>query len=146
MEQNTSWPGRERLAARWGRRRSARGEGRHPLQIGWLAPAAVLATALILAACGGSPSGYGVPASAPLSAAAPSGSSLKTMTINGATVLTNAQGFTFYSFAPDTMTTSKCTGGCTQIWPPVKGPVTARPGVTGKLGTIKRPSGDGPLI
>jgi predicted lipoprotein with Yx(FWY)xxD motif len=57
------------------------------------------------------------------------------------TVVTNAQGFTLYSFAPDTATTSKCTGTCAQIWPPVNAPATAGQGVTGKLGTITR-SGD----
>jgi predicted lipoprotein with Yx(FWY)xxD motif len=56
-------------------------------------------------------------------------------------VLTNAQGFTLYTFAPDTMTTSKCNGTCAQIWPPVHGPVTAGPGVTGTLATITRAGG-----
>jgi len=66
---------------------------------------------------------------------------VKTATINGATVLTNAKGFTVYSFAPDTPTTSRCNGQCTKYWPPVKGPVTAGPGVTGKIGTIRRTDG-----
>ena len=69
------------------------------------------------------------------------GSTLKTTTISGATVLTNARGFTLYSFAPDTGTASKCNGTCAQIWPPVKGPVTAGHGVTGKLSTINRSGG-----
>jgi predicted lipoprotein with Yx(FWY)xxD motif len=56
-------------------------------------------------------------------------------------VLTNAKGFTLYSFAPDTGTVSKCNGTCAQIWPPVKGPATAGHGVTGKLGTITRSNG-----
>jgi len=51
-----------------------------------------------------------------------------------ATVLTNAKGFTLYSFAPDTMTTSKCNHSCAQIWPPATGPATAGFGVTGMLG------------
>jgi predicted lipoprotein with Yx(FWY)xxD motif len=70
-----------------------------------------------------------------------SGSALKTTAISGATVLTNAQGFTLYSFAPDTATTSQCNGSCAQIWPPVKGPATAGPGVPGTLGTIARSDG-----
>ena len=53
----------------------------------------------------------------------------------------HAQGFTLYSFAPDTATTSKCTGTCAQIWPPVNAPATAGPGVTGQLGTITRAGG-----
>jgi predicted lipoprotein with Yx(FWY)xxD motif len=56
-------------------------------------------------------------------------------------VLTNAKGFTLYSFAPDTATTSKCTGACAQIWPPVTGPATAGSGVTGKLATLTRSDG-----
>ena len=61
--------------------------------------------------------------------------------IKGATVLTNAKGLTLYSFAPDTMTTSKCNGTCAQLWPPVSGPATAGPGVTGRLGAITRADG-----
>jgi predicted lipoprotein with Yx(FWY)xxD motif len=70
-----------------------------------------------------------------------SGPALKTAKIGGATVLTNAQGYTLYWFAPDTATTSRCYGVCAKAWPPVKGPATAGPGVTGKLGTIKRSDG-----
>ena len=61
--------------------------------------------------------------------------------ISGAAVLTNAQGFTLYSFAPDSATTSRCDGSCAQIWPPVEGSVTARTGIPGKLGTIARSDG-----
>ena len=67
--------------------------------------------------------------------AATSGS-LKTATIGGVTVLTDARGFAVYSFAPDTMTTLDCNGACAAAWPPVKGPVTAAAGLTGKLGTM----------
>ena len=70
-----------------------------------------------------------------------SGTALKTATIGGVTVLTNAKGFTLYSFAPDTATKSNCNAGCVQYWPPVKGPATAGPGVTGTLTTIKRSDG-----
>ena len=78
--------------------------------------------------------------SAPASAAG-SGAALKTATINGVTVVTNAKGFTLYSFAPDTATTSKCTDACAQIWPPVAAPATPGEGVTGTLGTITRSDG-----
>ena len=61
--------------------------------------------------------------------------------IGGVAVLTNAAGFTLYWFAPDTSTTSKCTGTCATYWPPVKGPASAGAGVTGKLGTITRTDG-----
>ncbi|HLX50584.1 MAG TPA: hypothetical protein VKS82_19835 [Streptosporangiaceae bacterium] len=67
--------------------------------------------------------------------------SLGTTTINGVKVLTNANGRTLYSFAPDTATTSKCYGSCAAYWPPVTGKPTAGPGVTGTLGTIHRTDG-----
>jgi predicted lipoprotein with Yx(FWY)xxD motif len=68
-------------------------------------------------------------------------STVSQRTIGGEQVLTNAQGKTLYWFAPDTSTTSKCTGSCATYWPPVKGPVTAGSGVTGTLGTITRSDG-----
>jgi predicted lipoprotein with Yx(FWY)xxD motif len=64
-----------------------------------------------------------------------------TATVNGTKVLTNAKGFVLYWFAPDTPTSSKCTGSCATYWPPVTGPVTAGSGVTGTLGTITRSDG-----
>jgi predicted lipoprotein with Yx(FWY)xxD motif len=70
-----------------------------------------------------------------------SGQELKTTTIHGVTVLTNAKGFTLYSFAPDTATKSVCNGSCAQYWPPVPGHVRAGPGVTGTIGTITRSDG-----
>jgi predicted lipoprotein with Yx(FWY)xxD motif len=66
---------------------------------------------------------------------------VQTVQIGGARVLANAKGFTLYWFAPDTATKSNCNGSCAAYWPPVKGPVTAGPGVTGRLGTIKRADG-----
>lgn len=70
-----------------------------------------------------------------------SGQELKTTSIHGVTVLTNAKGLTLYSFAPDTPTKSVCNGSCAQYWPPVPGHVTAGPGVTGTITTIKRSDG-----
>ena len=72
---------------------------------------------------------------------AAAGGGLRTARIGGATVLTNAKGLTLYWFAPDTAAASHCTGSCAVYWPPVKGPVTAGPGVTGRVGTITRPDG-----
>jgi len=74
-------------------------------------------------------------------AASAGGTTLTAKTIGGKQVLVNAQGFTLYWFAPDTATTSKCTGSCATYWPPVKGPATAGTGVTGTLATITRPDG-----
>jgi predicted lipoprotein with Yx(FWY)xxD motif len=69
------------------------------------------------------------------------GQTVQAVQIGGVRVLANAKGFTLYWFAPDTATTSNCNGSCAAYWPPVKGPVTAGPGVTGTLGTIKRADG-----
>jgi predicted lipoprotein with Yx(FWY)xxD motif len=74
-------------------------------------------------------------------AVAGAGGTLKTATIGGVPVLTNAHGRTLYWFAPDTLTASACTGSCAVYWPPVTGSPKAGPGVTGTLGTIKRPGG-----
>ena len=107
-----------------------------------LALLAVCAAAAVLAACsssGTSSAGGGGSTSTGSPAAATAGS-LKTATIGGVTVLTSAKGFTLYSFAPDTPTTSNCNGTCAQNWPPVKGPATAA-GVTGTFGTITRSDG-----
>jgi len=69
------------------------------------------------------------------------GAGLKTTTIGGATVLTDAKGFTVYWFGPDTPTTSKCYGSCAAYWPPVTGTAAASPGVPGRVGTITRTGG-----
>jgi len=105
----------------------------------WLAPAGLAAAALMIAACGSSASSSSTTSGA--AAPASGGNTLKTTTIGGATVLTNAKGFTVYWFGPDTATTSNCTGSCATFWPPVKGSATAGPGVTGKLATITRSDG-----
>ena len=69
------------------------------------------------------------------------GGALKTATIGSVWVLTNAQGFTLYWFAPDTPTRSTCYGTCAGYWPPVTGTLSPGPGVPGKLATIKRSDG-----
>jgi predicted lipoprotein with Yx(FWY)xxD motif len=107
-----------------------------------LAVLAVAAGAAVLAACSSSgTSSTGGGSTSTGSPVAATAGILKTATIGGATVLTNAKGFAVYSFAPDTMTKSDCTGACAAAWPPVKGPATAGAGLTGKLGTIERSDG-----
>ena len=76
----------------------------------------------------------------PTSAGA-SGALLKTTRIHGVAVLTNAQGYTLYWFAPDTPTRSACDGTCAVYWPPLTGRPVAGAGVTGRLGTIRRSDG-----
>jgi len=78
----------------------------------------------------------GGPASAPGTPAV-----LKTATIGGVTMLTNAKGLTLYWFAPDTSARSVCYGTCAAYWPPVTGAPVAGPGVTGRIGTISRTDG-----
>jgi predicted lipoprotein with Yx(FWY)xxD motif len=116
------------------------------------ARARLLVTLPAIAAAAASAAAFSSAAAAPSAASAVSGvhtvavmrtaqaTELKTTKIGGATVLTNAKGFTVYWFAPDTSTMSKCNGACAQSWPPIKGPATA-PGVKGKFGTIKRADG-----
>jgi predicted lipoprotein with Yx(FWY)xxD motif len=72
---------------------------------------------------------------------AATGTSLTTTTIGGTTVLTNAKGFTLYSFALDTPAVSKCYGSCAAYWPPVTGVAAASPRVPGRVGTIRRADG-----
>jgi predicted lipoprotein with Yx(FWY)xxD motif len=78
-------------------------------------------------------------ASSPAPAA--TGTGLKTTTIGGTTVLTNAKGFTLYSFAPDTPATSKCYGSCAAYWPPVTGTPAASLALPGRVGTLRRTDG-----
>jgi predicted lipoprotein with Yx(FWY)xxD motif len=110
------------------------------------------AAVLAVAACGSSSSSSGTtpaagtsstPAAAGASspAASASGSTLMATTIGGKQVLTNAGGFTLYSFAPDTPTTSKCYGSCAAYWPPVTGTAAASPGLPGRIATITRTGG-----
>jgi predicted lipoprotein with Yx(FWY)xxD motif len=115
-----------------------------------LTAAGLAALALAVSACGSSASSSpsapassssSAPASSPAAGSSASGNALRTTTINGTAVVTNAKGLTLYWFAPDTPTTSKCTGSCATYWPPVTGPVTGGSGVTGTLGTITRSGG-----
>jgi predicted lipoprotein with Yx(FWY)xxD motif len=111
--------------------------------------------ALALSACASSPSSSSstsatsapatsAPASNPASSAPASAASvgaLKKTIINGTAVVTNSKGMTLYWFAPDTSTTSNCSGSCATYWPPLVGPVTAGSGVIGMLGIITRANG-----
>jgi predicted lipoprotein with Yx(FWY)xxD motif len=80
------------------------------------------------------------------SAPAATGTGLKTTTIGGTTVLTNARGFTLYSFAPDTPSASKCYGSCAAYWPPVIGIAAADRGLPGRVTTVIRTGGARQLI
>jgi predicted lipoprotein with Yx(FWY)xxD motif len=113
----------------------------------WGATGLAAAVLLVAACSSSSSSSSSAPSSSPAAPAASSaastssGTELMSRSIGGTQVLTNSQGLTLYWFAPDTPTTSKCTGSCATYWPPVKGPATAGSGVTGTLGTITRSDG-----
>jgi predicted lipoprotein with Yx(FWY)xxD motif len=98
---------------------------------------AVAALVLLGVALAGASSAASSASSPPAGTAA----GLKTTVIGGATVLTNARGFTLYSFAPDTPAASKCYGSCAAYWPPVTGTAAASPGLPGRIGTITRTGG-----
>src|SRR4051812_17668892 len=111
----------------------------------------VLAAATLLAACGSSSSSsggaYGSNTAAPKStpaAATGSAATVKTSTGDLGTFLTDAKGRALYLWAADKGSTSTCSGGCAQAWPPLT--TTAKPlaGAGTKaslLGTTKRSDG-----
>jgi predicted lipoprotein with Yx(FWY)xxD motif len=105
-----------------------------------VAAAAVLAVAA-LALLAVAEAGATSAAPAPAATGTAAGAVLKTATIGGTTVLTNAKGFALYSFAPDTPTTSKCYGSCAVYWPPVTGTAAAGAHLPGKVATIRRTNG-----
>jgi predicted lipoprotein with Yx(FWY)xxD motif len=94
----------------------------------------VAALALLGAGAATAQSGSGPATAAP-------GQELRTGTVDGVPVVTDNKGLTLYWFAPDTATSSKCTGSCAVYWPPVYGRPAAGPGVTGAVGSITRPDG-----
>jgi predicted lipoprotein with Yx(FWY)xxD motif len=127
-------PGRGAPSRSPAARIAARLEALTPLAAKGAAALTVLAAALLVVGL--------TTASAPQAAtSASAGGSLQAATIGGHRVIVNSRGFTLYLFAPDSATASKCYGSCAAYWPPVKGPVTAGPGVTGTIGTIRRTDG-----
>jgi predicted lipoprotein with Yx(FWY)xxD motif len=106
--------------------------------------AAATAGALAVAALvllGVAVAGASTPAPAATSTGTGTAAGLKTTTIGGTTILTNAKGLTLYSFAPDSPTASKCYGSCAAYWPPVTGTAPASTGLPGTVGTITRTGG-----
>jgi predicted lipoprotein with Yx(FWY)xxD motif len=100
------------------------------------ATAAVSVAALVLLGVA-----VATPKAAPVTSVTAGSQVLKARPIRGTEVLTNARGLTLYSFAPDTPSRSACYGSCAAYWPPVPGNVSAGPGVTGTIGSIKRTNG-----
>ncbi len=109
-------------------------------------PAAAAGFAALAACSSSSSSSSSTPAGTSSAAGTSSGASgaagaaavgLKTASVGGVTVLTNAKGFTLYTFAPDTPTTSACNTACAVAWPPQ----TALATVKSPYSTIKRSDG-----
>ena len=118
------------------------------------------ASAALFAACAGGGAATTAPATAtpatppPATAAvtaAPATQAASGLTLALATnatlgsYVTGANGMSLYIFTKDTGSTSACTGGCADNWPPLivtmADDATAGAGVTGALGTITRDDG-----
>jgi predicted lipoprotein with Yx(FWY)xxD motif len=83
----------------------------------------------------------------PTSVAGASGAATVDTAINATfgMTLTDAHGFTLYTFPSDHSGISSCTGACAPIWPALTVPSgttpTAGPGVTGSVGAALQPDG-----
>jgi predicted lipoprotein with Yx(FWY)xxD motif len=99
--------------------------------------ALALLAAIALAACGGSSNDNSATA-----AASPTPNTTVSLD-NG--LLVDQSGKALYSAEQEKTGTIMCTGACTQIWLPLAAPASGKPtaadGVSGKLGTVKRPDG-----
>lgn len=106
---------------------------------------ALVAPALLLAACGGT-SGYTGAQSAATKAAGSGSQSAKVVTHSGdlGTFLTDGSGRTLYVFAADHGAMSTCNGGCASVWAPLTSsgkPAAGGQAKAGMLATTSR--GDG---
>jgi predicted lipoprotein with Yx(FWY)xxD motif len=100
-------------------------------------PVMTAVAAVALAGCGGSSSSSSSKSAPPL--VVKSASKHKV-----GDVLVNARGLTLYRNAAEKGGKIACTGSCAKLWPPLlagdRSP-KAGSGVTGELGTVKRPDG-----
>ena len=89
--------------------------------------------------------GYGDTMSGPYTAGNNFGVKIAQVNVKGQSkaVLTNAKGFTLYTFKPDTATKTACTGKCAVTWPPLlakeEGHVTYKS--LGMLSAVKNDNG-----
>jgi predicted lipoprotein with Yx(FWY)xxD motif len=93
------------------------------------------------------------PTSSTTNSTAPQPTSVSALTLNNSgggvfgAYLSAANGMTLYQYTKDTDGVSNCTGACATAWPPYTvsatnaALLTADPGITGKIGTIKRADG-----
>lgn len=78
------------------------------------------------------------------SSAGAAGSTLKTATVGGQSIVVDGKGMTVYFYTRDNAgeTKSACTGGCATLWPAVTSDSTPMlEGVTGKIGSITTADG-----
>jgi predicted lipoprotein with Yx(FWY)xxD motif len=124
-----------------------------------LAGAILLATALLVAGCGGGSAtasgggtgtsgGYGgaygspAPTTSVPTASGPTTISVRTSPLGR--IVVDGKGMTLYLFEKDTGTTSMCTGSCAAFWPPATTDGAPRAGsgaAASKLGTTTRSDG-----
>jgi predicted lipoprotein with Yx(FWY)xxD motif len=103
---------------------------------------APIATAVVLAGCGGNYSS-GAKASA-TTAAAHTGPAVALRPSKLGSILTDGHGRTLYLFEADKGTASACYSACASVWPPLTTahkPTAGKHVVAGKLGTTKRRDG-----
>jgi predicted lipoprotein with Yx(FWY)xxD motif len=108
--------------------------------------ALLAAVALSASACGSSSgaSSYGKAPAQSSTTVAPgnvASTTVKVAQTSLGAIVVDGDGRTLYVYAPDTGSTSTCTGGCATAWPPLAGPATAGTGVTGELGVTTRSDG-----
>jgi predicted lipoprotein with Yx(FWY)xxD motif len=106
-------------------------------QVRWGAIA--IGAALLLSACGSK-------AAAHSGSGGSTANQVGTESLSGiGTALDDSRGFTLYHLTTEKNGQVQCTGSCAGVWPPLLvtsgGAPTATAGLTGSLGTIKRPDG-----
>lgn len=111
----------------------------------WRGAAAVASVGLVLvtgASVNASAAGIDSPAS--VSSATRKSAPLTTATSAVGRILVDGKGRTVYRFAADSQGRSACNASCLVFWPAVTAPATlpaSVPGVTGKLGVLRRAGG-----
>ena len=102
------------------------------------------ATAVLLAACGGTTASSSNGPTA--SASGPALIHTQSIKVGSSsmTVLKNAKGLTLYYFTPDSASTVACTGGCATAWPPLlasSDTPTSNPSLPGQLTVLSGANG-----
>jgi len=106
--------------------------------------AALAGIALTAAACGSSATSSTPPASGgdTTTSSAATSVTVKTASVDGATALVDAAGYTLYTYSLDKPGKIACTGGCAQVWHPLLVPAGDHLAMSmGGLGTEVRPGG-----